>query len=293
MRSLRPDLDTKVVRWVEWLLAKDPAERPASAAQAHHALEEIALELLGGRWRRQAALPVRTGVSAGTPPIKTPRPGLDASAAADVSAPDKTDDVPAAATRDASVSAPAPLGQTQHYGRPHRDRQPTDPPEPSPARLTMKSVGLVALASLVAAAGGYLAFEPGDPRPQDSPPSATAQRFAKALDRTMQQLYETRVDERQRMRDATSAATQAAHARAVASAYRLAATTVGQLAPAAAQRVATSHLSAALDSAGRAYAALAQAATAHSRRLYDSRAETVRTQDDAVLRAAAQIPAAG
>ena len=55
--SVRADADERLAQWVEWLLAKTPAERPPSAVAAWEALEEIAVELLGPMWRRQARLP--------------------------------------------------------------------------------------------------------------------------------------------------------------------------------------------------------------------------------------------
>ena len=51
------DVDPEISAWIERLTAKDPADRPASAAVASEQLEEILLGLLGPRWRRAAALP--------------------------------------------------------------------------------------------------------------------------------------------------------------------------------------------------------------------------------------------
>ena len=45
-----------VAGWVEWLLAKDPAARPQSAAEAWDALEELAVAEMGPYWRRHAAI---------------------------------------------------------------------------------------------------------------------------------------------------------------------------------------------------------------------------------------------
>jgi hypothetical protein len=42
--------------WVEWMLAKAPADRPRSAAEAWDALEEIAVAELGPYWRRDSAI---------------------------------------------------------------------------------------------------------------------------------------------------------------------------------------------------------------------------------------------
>jgi hypothetical protein len=45
-----------VREWVQWLLAKAPAERPQSAAEAWEALEEVAVTELGPYWRRESAV---------------------------------------------------------------------------------------------------------------------------------------------------------------------------------------------------------------------------------------------
>jgi protein kinase-like protein/FG-GAP repeat protein len=51
-----PDAPESLRGWVEWLLAKAPEDRPASAAEASEALEEIAVAELGPYWRRSAAV---------------------------------------------------------------------------------------------------------------------------------------------------------------------------------------------------------------------------------------------
>ena len=54
---VREDLPPGVVAWVHAMLAKDPAARPASAADAWDWLEGEVADELGPRWRRAAALP--------------------------------------------------------------------------------------------------------------------------------------------------------------------------------------------------------------------------------------------
>ena len=51
-----PEAPASLRAWVEWLLAKTPEDRPASAAEAWEALEEIAVAELGPYWRRSAAV---------------------------------------------------------------------------------------------------------------------------------------------------------------------------------------------------------------------------------------------
>jgi serine/threonine protein kinase/DNA-binding beta-propeller fold protein YncE len=54
--TINPDLDPGLAAWIEWLLMKDPASRPASAFEAWERLEEVVIKLLGHHWRRQARL---------------------------------------------------------------------------------------------------------------------------------------------------------------------------------------------------------------------------------------------
>ena len=54
---VREDLPPGIVAWVHAMLAKDPAARPASAADAWDWLEGEVADELGPRWRRAAALP--------------------------------------------------------------------------------------------------------------------------------------------------------------------------------------------------------------------------------------------
>jgi serine/threonine protein kinase len=65
--SIRPDVDERLVRWVEWLLAKAPADRPPGAVAAWDALEEIAIALLGPMWRREARLPAQDAAAEARP----------------------------------------------------------------------------------------------------------------------------------------------------------------------------------------------------------------------------------
>jgi serine/threonine protein kinase len=57
LSSLRPDLDRRLVEWVDRLLQRDPARRPDGPTAAREALDDAAESALGGRWRREAPLP--------------------------------------------------------------------------------------------------------------------------------------------------------------------------------------------------------------------------------------------
>ena len=57
-RDFAPDLDPRIDAWLARMLAKAPEERFQSADEAWFELEEIVLELIGPRWRREARLAV-------------------------------------------------------------------------------------------------------------------------------------------------------------------------------------------------------------------------------------------
>jgi hypothetical protein len=60
-RELNPNVDPELSDWIETLLAKEPADRVGSAAAAWEALDELLYRRVGPRWRRESALPWRTG----------------------------------------------------------------------------------------------------------------------------------------------------------------------------------------------------------------------------------------
>src|SRR4051812_32100216 len=87
-RLVRPELEASLSDWIEGLLAKDPAARPAAATDAWEQLEDIAIQALGPRWRRDARLPTTEAASSvaplrpasfGTPEAEAP-PGDEAPA---------------------------------------------------------------------------------------------------------------------------------------------------------------------------------------------------------------------
>ena len=54
--ELDPTLDPAIATWLERMLAKDPAQRPANARLAWEELEDAAVRVLGAVWRRGARL---------------------------------------------------------------------------------------------------------------------------------------------------------------------------------------------------------------------------------------------
>jgi serine/threonine protein kinase len=64
--SLDPEVDEQISDWIARLLVKEPEDRVQSASEAWEQFEEIVLELVGPRWRREALLPALT------PPLDEP-----------------------------------------------------------------------------------------------------------------------------------------------------------------------------------------------------------------------------
>jgi hypothetical protein len=67
-RTVDPSIDPELAKWLEWMLAKSPDDRPQSAQDAWDALEEIVIEQAGPRWRRAARILDRQ------PQAETPKP---------------------------------------------------------------------------------------------------------------------------------------------------------------------------------------------------------------------------
>ena len=88
--SVAPDVDPALAAWLDRMLAKAPEDRYPSADAAWVELEDVVLELLGPRWRRQA----RLAVEAAAPPSQ----GQKSLTPADFSAEGSEDSEPAADT---------------------------------------------------------------------------------------------------------------------------------------------------------------------------------------------------
>ncbi len=61
VRTVAPDVDEGIADWLARMLAKRPEDRFQSADEAWVELEDVVLELLGPRWRREARLVVDQG----------------------------------------------------------------------------------------------------------------------------------------------------------------------------------------------------------------------------------------
>ena len=151
---VREDLPPGVVAWVHAMLAKDPAARPASAADAWDWLEGEVADELGPRWRRAAALPepgdtwgyvsVVTTAAPDVPPAAPLPTAPAASATATSAAPE--------------MPTPGPLPAA---------------PDPSPRPRRPRALSLVAVmaATLVLAGAAGLSLLSGEEQPAAAAPA--------------------------------------------------------------------------------------------------------------------------
>jgi serine/threonine protein kinase len=199
VRSVAPDVDEDVARWLEKMLAKAPEDRFQSADEAWVALEDIVLELLGPRWRREARLTLdeeaprarRTLTPASfrsiefeTPPSET---GGPADAAAALASVPQTISGPSVQTPPPTV-APARRRERNNttmfrLARRHRDvDEDQGPVSPDVMRRRVIAVGIV-VAMIVAAVVGVVLASSGSPvrhGPTRAQIRATQQRAALA-----------------------------------------------------------------------------------------------------------------
>jgi serine/threonine protein kinase len=72
VRSMRPDLDGDLAKWVDRLLERNPERRPSDPADVRDALEAIAERAVGPRWRRDGILPAEFSAREPAPPPTPP-----------------------------------------------------------------------------------------------------------------------------------------------------------------------------------------------------------------------------
>jgi Protein kinase domain len=127
LRAVAPDVDPRIETWLERMLAKDPADRFPGAEAAWEELEDVVLELLGPRWRRDARLPAVDVDVAGRPLT------------------------PAVFDDDALAERPAPERST--VPRAARRHDPEElPPAPAPGRSIRRRLAIAGTAALIAIA---------------------------------------------------------------------------------------------------------------------------------------------
>ncbi|HSI79033.1 MAG TPA: protein kinase [Solirubrobacterales bacterium] len=121
LAEVRPEVDPRLAGWVMGLLEKRPEDRPDGAEPAWHQLEDILIDVIGPRWRREARLPPEPGTRVTHEPLtpapfesgRTPTPP---STAAPEPAPDRGVESefmsfpPAGAGESTGAAAPEPAG---------------------------------------------------------------------------------------------------------------------------------------------------------------------------------------
>jgi serine/threonine protein kinase len=152
-----PTLDPRISDWIVRMLAKRPEDRPASAELAWEELEDVALDLLGPRWRRNARLlgdPAAKGSAAPTASV-VPVPVAPTITAR--TPPTLTSSTPPAA---APPSPPPP--------------PPSRPPAEPRDRRRWIGVGAALVLLVTAAVAGYLVLGHDDAGTDSPPPTSAA-----------------------------------------------------------------------------------------------------------------------
>jgi serine/threonine protein kinase len=168
--SVNPDVDEAISDWIARLLVKEPDDRVQSASEAWDQLEEIVLELVGPRWRRQARLPALSptpndqSARAATPRATTST-GTRAARMTPPTAPRRvaTSEAPTHRVRDRDAAALAPTVMPKQP-TPALDDEGETPQRPRTRRRgALIKAAFVLIAALVAltAAFGNRGSDPG------------------------------------------------------------------------------------------------------------------------------------
>ncbi|MDQ6804952.1 MAG: protein kinase, partial [Actinomycetota bacterium] len=246
VRSVAPDVDPRIEAWLDRMLAKDPGNRFRDAEAAWEELEDIVLELLGPRWRRDARLPVVETAVAGrplTPAMFKDAPGrssasLEApgpvrSAVPEPRAEPTLDGVPTPdppATVDHPIPAPEGRPTIHRLARRHdlEEEAPAAADEQSPLRL---AIAAVAAAVIVAAVIGVLVGGAGGTRtivPKTTPTLSPATQAAQVVG-VLKGVAAGRRPALRRLNAARTASAQASAAAAVEHAYATGVKKLGSL----------------------------------------------------------------
>ncbi|HEX3690442.1 MAG TPA: serine/threonine-protein kinase [Solirubrobacteraceae bacterium] len=201
VRSVAPDVDEGIAEWLGKMLAKRPEDRFQSADEAWVTLEDIVLELLGPRWRREARLALDdemprarrtlTPASFRSVTVDTPEPGDEEAAGARGAVP-QTISGPSVKTPPPTV-APARRRERNNttmfrLARRHRDEGDDEGPVTPDVMRRRLIAGAIVLAMIVAAVVGVLLAQPSSKPVHHGPTQAqlrvAQQRLAAAKKKT-------------------------------------------------------------------------------------------------------------
>jgi serine/threonine protein kinase len=289
VREIDPDIDERLAVWLDRMLAKRPESRFASADAAWEELEDIVIELLGPRWRREARLGTdppapdrhpltpaefesveQKRVQEAEPGVQEPEPGGPIT-------PTETPLVPGAA------------GHTTIL-RPGRRHSLPDEPDapPAPARSWSRAaIAAMFAAAVVAAAIGVLIGTSGGGGSSTSSSTAASKPPAATVDGELGPVLQTLAGARAtglaNVKAADTAAQQAAAATTVAGAFSTAAERV------AAVPGSPASLHTTLIELASSYQALAAAARAKNRTKYQQVATQIGNQEQQLRTEAASL----
>lgn len=229
VQSIDPEVDDRLARWLDRMLAKAPQERFQSADSSWEELEDIVIDLLGPRWRREARL--------GSDP---PEPDRHPLTPAEFEHGGHAPAVPETVTDD-EPSATPPSGWTTILRRPRRhpaDEQPVQAETPE-SRARPRAVVIIAVAAVVlvaAAAGAVIGANNGggSATVKTNPPTVTQPAVSSSVDSKLAAVLGTLAVERaaglRNVRDARTVGREALAADSIANAYGKAAREVGAVA---------------------------------------------------------------
>ncbi len=292
--TVNPDVDPAIAAWLERMLAKAPEDRFQSADEAWIALEDVVLELLGPRWRREARLAVQEGDRREEKRSLTP--AAFESASQEVVTPAEPEPIPppvrATVGDEAVAESPATVAPKQRPQRSHTTmmriaRRHADAGEgdaegaPDSTRRRLAVLGVVA-AMAAAIAAGLLVANSGGNGPSAAQLAAQRQAAARRAEVTstdhrlasiMQGFAATDTRDQTALGNAATSQAQAADATLLQHAF---AKTAAQVKPLDADSPAAAPLQATLTGMAAGYGRLAAAARAGRSGAYGAAASAIR-----------------
>jgi len=275
VREIDPDIDERLALWLDRMLAKRPDDRFPSADAAWEELEDIVIELLGPRWRREARL--------GADPPAPDRHPLTPAEFESVEQ-QKVQETPAAERGGPITPTETPLvpGAGGHTTilRPGRRHSVPDEPAAPPAQARSwpwATIAALLAAAVVAAGIGVLIGTSGGGSSSTTSSTTATQPSVATVDAELRPLLQTLAGAQTtglaNVKAASTAAQQAAAATTIASAFRAAAGRV------AAVRGSPASLHTTLNQLASSYQGLAAAARAKNQTEYQRLATQIGTQE--------------
>jgi serine/threonine protein kinase len=315
VRTVAPDVDEGIAVWLEKMLAKRPEDRFQSADAAWMELEDVILELLGPRWRREARLATEDASPRARRTL-TPAPFETADRPPDVPSPPEAERPRRRRSKRGAQATPIPqtmsgpaADEPQPTIAPRKRRErsnttmlrmarrhregPDEETATSPDTLRRRLVVLGILVAMAAAAvAGVLIASPGSSTPK-GPSKAQLRRQAAAREAADQKLQTEEAADRQmttivtklaksritalaELANARSAAAQTKDAAAVEKAYVDAA---GNVAPLSAKSPAAGRLATSLRTTAGAYARLAAAGHSDNQKAWSREVAVVKRDE--------------